>query len=629
MKTSLRSGSSCLSLTPVTSTRLKLPAAIALGSLLALSLSGCGGGGGESTMLAGGASSSVNAGSTINAVNDAGTGVGAGSAQPASSNASPAAAAQPAAVAPVAAVPATTLAALSVPVNVANDSTVLLECGRGYEGTLNLAGKSNVTVKTNGSCGMATLTAGQNVTGWRQESGNVYSAAVSFAPDQVIVDGSPVSLAHWPNSAAALATPTGTSASTIRANLPNGDLVGANVVYRSTNWSYDSRPITGYASGTMTVGARPSDSFDGYDPSGTGSFYVEGKLWMLDTAGEWAYSNGRLYLWAPDGQSPEGRVYASAAKHAIEASNSSGITIDGVKIYGVATAVNAPGATRLSMLNSQVVNASDNGIANAGGSGLTVNATLFQNIRHDAIGINWGGGGESIQNSRFENIGTVGMPTNSRAAVNITDGVGSKVINNTVVNAGYNALWVFRGATVANNTVDGACRVLSDCGGIYMMGRDQQPLNTVVSNNVVKNVGQGQQWAWAIYLDDSSNSVTVSGNTITDNAAGMQIHNGFNNVISGNTFARNAQNHIFMNENPGYAIRGIQVTGNSFSMATGQAYQLGADGNNPATAFGSYSKNSYVSSVASFADLGWGNSVTWAQWRSQTGQDGDSTFRAQ
>ncbi|MDB5763031.1 MAG: right-handed parallel beta-helix repeat-containing protein, partial [Herminiimonas sp.] len=187
-----------------------------------------------------------------------------------------------AAEAPASATPASVL---PIPAGIADGATVSLQCGQTYYGTLELNGKSNVTVNTAGTCGKAAITPGKSITGWTQYQGNIYSAPIDFTPVQVSVADSPVDAAHWPNRPQIWATDP--------ASIPNGDLAGATLVYLENQSVIKSESITDNAINT----SKP--------------FYVEGKLWMLDNPGEWAVSNGRIYLWAPDGQSPEGRAWAA------------------------------------------------------------------------------------------------------------------------------------------------------------------------------------------------------------------------------------------------------------------------------------------------------------------------------
>lgn len=521
-----------------------------------------------------------------------------------------------------------------MPSNIANGSMVELRCGRAYQGTLDLKGKTNVTVRTAGTCGKAVITPAQGVTGWVQHQGNIYSAPIAFDVAQVSIDGQPQSLAHWPDRTQTWARAGSSNETSLTYAMPNNDLAGATLVFRAFGWSIDARRVTGYSGDVMTLAPTGNPSFDGYAPSGQVSFYIEGKLWMLDEPGEWAVSNGRLYVWAPDGKSPEGRVYASpsgaSGKHGIDASGSDGIVIENIRVYGAANGIHAMDAGALKVLGTDILNSSENGIINSGGAGLTVTDSSVRNSRHDGILVRWGGGRESIRNSRIDASGVTGMPTNAHAAIYLADSTGATVSGNSITNAGYIGVRFFREATVSGNTIDGACQVLTDCGGLYTAARDRLPLNSQVRGNTIRNVGTSQRLAWGIQLDDSANAVTIANNMISNSGNGVMIFDGFNNAITGNTFTHNTQAHIQMAETANStSVRNNQVSGNSFVTADREeAYRISSDRGTASVAqFGTYADNRYQSTSSIFANFN-GDALNFSQWRTRTGQDGSSTFSA-
>jgi parallel beta-helix repeat protein len=519
---------------------------------------------------------------------------------------------------------------LSLPANIANGSVVSLLCGRTYQGTLDLSGKSNVSVDTAGACGKAVITPGQAISGWTQYQGNVYSAPITFDAAQVIVDGQPVSMAHWPSRSQTWATATSSTATSLGYAMPNADLVGAKLVFKASDWAIERRNVTAWSNGVMTLADPGNPSFGGYALGGAASFYVEGKLWMLDEPGEWAVSGGRLYVWAADGKSPEGRVWASPDNHAIEASNSSGVTVNNVRLFGAANGINANSAVNLKVTNTEIANSSENGIVNTGGSGLTVDASTIRNSRHDAIIVKWGGGNESITGSTIDSSGVLGMPTNARGAINLTLGSGPTVAGNRITNSGYIGIRVFRNAAVTNNTVDAACQVLSDCGAMYVAAPDKLPLNTRITGNTISNTSPAQRLSWGLQMDDHANGVTVSDNTFTGNANGMMIFDGFGNTITGNRFGASTQAHIQMAEDGTTpSVRNNAITGNSFVTRNAEeTYRISSDiGTASVALFGTYDNNTYASSSSLFANFN-GAAVNFAQWRASTGQDGASVLKA-
>jgi parallel beta-helix repeat protein len=241
--------------------------------------------------------------------------------------------------------------------------------------------------------------------------------------------------------------------------------------------------------------------------------------------------------------------------------------------------------------------------------------------------VHWGGGGERITNSSIDGAGTLGMPANARAAINLTVADGSNISNNRVANAGYIGIRVFRNATVAGNTVSGACFVLTDCGGLFTSARDRLALNTRMTGNRIDKVGRGQRLAWAIYLGDYANAVTIDGNTIADSGNGMQIYNGYGNTITGNTFSGSGQSHVQMVEAGAAAVvRNNAFSGNTFNARAGEEnYRISSDlGSGSVAQFGTYSANNYLGSPPVFANFN-GDALSFAQWKARTGQDAGST----
>ncbi|WP_151446626.1 right-handed parallel beta-helix repeat-containing protein [Lacisediminimonas profundi] len=522
--------------------------------------------------------------------------------------------------------PDTALPALAVPATIANGSVVELSCGRTYRGTLDLRGKSNVTVRTAGTCGKAVISPGQPITGWSQYQGQIWSAPISFDAAQVLVDGAPAERAHWPNRPQTWAKASGSSATTLSYAMPNADLAGATLVFRPFEWAIEARRITAYANGVMSLASLNDAAFGGFAPAGQPDFYVEGKLWMLDAPGEWAIANGRLYLWTADGQSPEGRAWASPDQHGVDADNASNVILQDISIFAAANGINAAGARNLQVNGVDISNASRYGIWNSGGSALQVDGANIRNVRNDAIAVRWGGGGEVVRNSRIEAAGVVGMPTNSRAAINLTLSANSTIQNNTVINSGYIGIRFFRNSSVLSNTVDGACLVLTDCGGMYGMADDGSPLGGRIDGNTISRVGAGQRLAWGIYLD-AANGMSILNNRFSGNANGINIQDSSNLTASGNSFENSQRAHVQMVETAGAPkVRGNSLRGNSFVARNGEeSYRLSSDlGTESVLQFGVFDANGYLGSSPVFANFN-GEALSFAQWQARTGQDGAST----
>ncbi|WP_151447522.1 right-handed parallel beta-helix repeat-containing protein [Lacisediminimonas profundi] len=505
-----------------------------------------------------------------------------------------------------------------LPQSVANNSTVTLHCGRHYFGTLNLNQRSNVTVRTEGNCGKASITPAQQVRGWTRQRGSIWVAPIAFLPAQVTWNDKPLALAHYPNKPWAKGTSSGPMR--VQASMPNDDLAGATLVYRPEEWMIETRAIREYDNGAIVLGPKVGDAFD---PKPETEFYVEGKLWMLDSPGEWAYHDGWLFVWPPDGQSPEGRIWAGPKANGIDADQSRNITIENVRVHTAMTGISAGDSGNLHVRNVEIANSAQDGIF-AGGRGLLVDgARIVNSVRNGILGY-YGITDVAVINSTIENTGMVGMPKRSKGGIAFEQASGTRVFNNKVLNSSYIGIRVHRNATVSNNLVDGACLVLSDCGGIYTFAPDRQPLEVRIEGNTVRNLAG--RYAYAVYLDDSANGVTVSRNMLVNNPGGIEIHNGFNNVISDNVIADSGFEHILFNETGNdhvlrnRVVRNLFITGKkeaTFRLWSGRGGRTNAQ-------FAEFEDNVYVGPSANFAELQGTGMVSWSAWRSRMGQDARS-----
>jgi len=516
-------------------------------------------------------------------------------------------------------------ALLPLPANIANGSIVSLMCGRTYVGTLNLVGKYNVRVRTDGACGKAAISPGQPVTGWVREYKNIYSAPIRFSPAQVSVGGEPIELAHFPNRPKIWAKGKTRNPNQLRFAMPSADLAGAQLVFRANDWLIEKRPVREFSDGSILLAPKVGDAFDlPAEPE----FYVEGKLWMLDSPGEWAVNAGRLYVWAPDGKSPEGRVWASPNASGIDATDSKEVSIDNVRVFSAKIGIDGSNSTNLHIRNVDITNSAEDGIF-AGGSGLLVEHARISNSVQNGIYGFYGIRNSTVAHSTITSTGMVGMPKRSKGAIVFEDASGQRIIDNKVLNSSYIGIRVHRDAVVSDNLVDGACLILTDCGGIYTFAPHKEALNVRIERNTIKNLAQRQ--AYAVYLDDNANGVTVANNVIENNPGGLEMHNGFNNLITGNVFKASGYEHILMNETtPSPSVRQNQIVKNVFVSSKGEpTYRLWSMVQRPTVElFALYNDNVYSAGASNFAEIAGTGMVSFNAWKNRMRQDARSVLKA-
>jgi parallel beta-helix repeat protein len=493
---------------------------------------------------------------------------------------------------------------LPIPSGIPDGATVSLQCGTTYQGTLELNGRSNVTVTTVGGCGKAIITPGQPITGWVRSRGNIYSAPVDFIPVQVLVDGTPAPAAHWPDVPQVWAS--------MATALPSSDLRGATLVY------LDNRSVI------------KSEQLAADKVSTDKPFYLEGKLWMLDHPGEWAMSDGRLYLWTRDGRSPERRVTAASGSNGINADNSTNVTIDGVSITSAFDGISANKAVNLKVTNTDIANSGRDGIWASGSRGLTVDGTAVTNARRNGIDGWYSMTGGTVINSTVSNTGMVNMPTPSDGSIFFGDGIDNRIANVRVINSSHHGIVVLhnRNTSVTNSIVNTACVVLTDCGGIYTNARDKLPLSLRIEGNTVANV-KGPEGI-GIYLDDSSNGVTVLRNKLSNNTKAMMIHSGFDNLVAYNEFTSSGVVHIAFPQDANTTIRDNTVVKNIFRSTNGeQTYNLGPGAN--VKTFAKFDYNTYSTTNPNVFARTWDGISpaplhSFSSWKIWSGQDIHSTL---
>lgn len=501
---------------------------------------------------------------------------------------------------------------LPLPASVQDGQTVLLSCGRIYSGTLDLRGRRDVTVRTEGRCGRAAITPAQPVSGWKQQ-GKIWSAALDRAPAMLQLGADFVALAHHPNSAETWMTGEGRGEHHLKVSAVDHDLTGAIVNWQAEDWLILRQTVASDDHGLLRISASPEPGF-GF-PQQT-RFYLEGQRWMLDTPGEWIHENGRLYLWPVDGRSPEGRVWAAQKATAIDARGSRGLKIQDLSIFLAARGIDGSDAQALSITDTQIHNSGEEAMLIGGDAARVARVRIVGSQQH-GIRAEDSATDVSITDSVIEDAGMLGMPQRSKGAIVFEQASGQFIARNRITRSAYIGIRVYRNATVEDNQISRACQRMTDCGGIYTFARDRQPLQSRIARNRIS--GLRGKLSQAIYLDDYANGVVVSDNQMKDNSFGMQLHNAFGNLIRGNRFARSAQAHLLFNETaPFAAISGNQISGNRF-IATDDVpvYRLWSHhGGVHLSRFADFSGNRYEGSLRRFAQLeqaGWLDHQQWAQ----------------
>lgn len=518
-----------------------------------------------------------------------------------------------------------TAVVLPIPDNIQNGDTVLLSCGRIYSGELDLSNKYNVRVLTDGDCGAATITPARPVQGWlkTKQNSSIWWAAIDFIPAQMEINGEFIALAHYPNLPQEWAAGRSRQAGQLLFRMPFEDLSGATLVWRAADWLIETRQIVRYEDGVTHLLPSGDDTFPLLPET---AFYVEGKRWMLDSPGEWAYADGKLYVWPPDGKSPEGRAWAAPRARGINASGSRDVHIQGVKIFAAMLGIDGSDALNLHITDTDIRNSGEDAIL-AGGSGLRIKRVSIINTVQNGLRASDDARDVLIADSTIEGAGMLGMPRRSKGALVFELASGQRILRNHIRNASYIGIRVYRDAIVADNVIERVCLRLSDCGGIYTFARDQRPLHVRIERNQIR--GLSQRMGHAIYLDDYANGVIVKGNLMENNPGGMQLHNAFGNIIRENVFRRSQFEHILFNETGATAaIQKNKIMRNRFESGdTAPTYRLWSEyGGEYVQRFGKFDGNIYINKNPMFAEVAGSGMLSFSEWKRHVSTELRATY---
>lgn len=420
------------------------------------------------------------------------------------------------------------------------------------------------------------------------------------------------------------------------------DMVGAGVHVRTASWALEDLVVSGFDTTSRRVtfrnAVKSKDTSD-YNTCKDFGYYFDNKRWMLDMPGEWYHnlSTKELLIKLAPGDSNPARAVVGYQPSAINASGRKYVTIDGLHLRHADIGIDLRAKTQGMVVKNCLITDTANDLTpkevgvdkHYDYAAIYAPSTIKAEFRSNEIyrsGRNGIYANQSLDSKAIGNTiidtGTVGAPRKSNAGIefgcyecsNTQEGVGHPVIeDNTIQNSGYAGILVGRETTVRNNYVADSCTVLNDCAAIYMSGREFDhtegdpagfPTNNVVTANLVINswgnpdglpagfVGSGE----GIYLDDFSNNVEVSDNTVINAHKGFLLHVARDTKVLRNVVYGSRAQAVWMQEDF-QGVEGATMIDNLFEanqflqLGTQPSYRMDSSFNN--NNFADYAGNRY------------------------------------
>jgi len=511
---------------------------------------------------------------------------------------------------------------------------------------------SVITYDAYGSGANPIISGFTTLSGWTQHSGNIYYASLDVPVlHGVTLDGVVKGMGRYPNTGY-LNYENHTNNTSITDNQLQGSpsWAGAEVVIRKYRWVIDRHIVTSHSGSTLNYNALATyGNNNAYSPVDGNGYFIQGHLGTLDTEGDWYYDKAakRLYMHFGSG-TPAGKTVKASTVNKLAWAGSY-VSFNNLDFEGGNYAFSCEGNSNVSINNCNLKQQGSAGIYALNSNYITFNGGSVISPLNNGFWGEWDVNNVTINGVAFTNCAIIpGAGASGDGVYNGINISGSNntFTNNTVSGVGYNGIaFVGNNILVENNFVEDFCSVKDDGGGIYTVisSSGVTASNRIIRGNVVLNaIGayagseaysyEAYGKAAAIYLDDFTNNVSVTGNTLAHGPWGGIFNNGgTNNSITNNLVYDFAQ-QLLLNAYTGRTVRNLSITGNQFiaKTASQKTMYIQLWLNESPALWGTFNNNYYARPVDDIATItvdrqysgGSGASnISLATWKSTYGQD--------
>jgi uncharacterized repeat protein (TIGR02059 family) len=546
---------------------------------------------------------------------------------------------------------------------------ILFKKGDTFYGTLIITASGSaanpITIGAYGTGNNPIITGFTTISGWTNEGSGIYSSP--FVPvgydsypmvNMVTLNDTVKAMGRWPdkgylNYESHTNSPTQSITDNQLTGSPNW--TGGEVVIRKYRWILDRQDITNHTNTVITFNAlQHYGNNSAYNPIDKNGYFIQGHLNTLNRLGEWYWdkSKNKLYMYFGAANPVSYVVKASQYDRNIHIQNRQYVDFENLDCEGGNTqGIYLNTTDHIKFTNCNLKYQGGNGYYSIYGTYVTLLGGSITNALNDGLSFENGNYNCIIDGVSITNAGMIPGAARSGdgAAVGMFVYGGNNTIRNcSIVNTGFNGIQ-FGGSNILieNNYVNNFCKVKDDGGGIYTGPGASADINRKIQNNIVVNSKGAYPGceayasyeafgkACGIYMDENSQNVEISGNTVANCSwAGIFIHLARNIQINNNTVYNNDIGQLYFEYSKTGEVINIISSGNKFiSKAANQStYYHHAFVNENPNVTGTFNNNYYARPIDNNATIHVMLSVTggndkWytlAGWQTYTGEDASS-----
>jgi parallel beta-helix repeat protein len=388
------------------------------------------------------------------------------------------------------------------------------------------------------------------LTTWKLAKNGIYESPCGLPATTLIINGLQQAIGRYPNKGyLTYQSHNGINSITDNQLTEQNNWTGAEIVIRKNRWIIDRSEITNQTGATITYALGNKAV-----PTNGHGYFIQKSIKTLDQFGEWYY----------DAQSKNMLVYFGAhnpSSFAVKTNNVNNLvdicrynylTFENITFSGAGNnTFNITQAKVITLKNCNINQTAAIAVWASYSPLLRVDNCLIDHALSGGINLDAGCANAMVVNNTIKNIGLI--PGLGKSGSGTYEGITSfgdnaKIEKNRIDSIGYNGIY-FGGnsSQVKNNYITYFCLTKDDGAGIYIGDWSKTTNKKVIGNIILHGVGNSagatnatSLQAEGIYIDDNSESVTISDNTVSLCANnGVKIHNAKDINIYNNTVVNN------------------------------------------------------------------------------------------